>query len=387
MKKLKVLYIGVYRDPTGWGEAARQYILSLDAVGIEVVPRPLKLHPEQCRPPERILQLEKNDSAGCDVVIQHLLPHSMEYNGHFRKNIGLFASETDSFRYSHWPEHLNMMDEVWYVNRAQRRAGFCNSGVDFPGFVIPHACDITRFQKSYQPLEKLKEKLDGNFVFYTIGELVRRKNLPALIKAFHLEFDRSEPVSLVIKASKPRMSADEAAKHVDAMCDDIKASLKLHANIHSYHRECVITQRFSEEDMMRLHATCDCFVSPSFGEAWCIPAFDAMALGKTPIVTDCGGFRDYLSNDTGWLVAGREEPVFGEKDTFDDLFTGYERWTAVDIDWLRRAMRQAYQDGDLRRQKAEAGIDRAYDFTHEKVGHLMKRYLEDETQTSDGASG
>ena len=40
---MKVLYVGCYRDGTGWGNAAIDYILSMDKAGIEVVPRPLRL--------------------------------------------------------------------------------------------------------------------------------------------------------------------------------------------------------------------------------------------------------------------------------------------------------------------------------------------------------
>ena len=35
----------------------------------------------------------------------------------------------------------------------------------------------------------------------------------------------------------------------------------------------------SEEDIYSIHSSCDCFVMPSYGEAWCIPAFDAMGFG------------------------------------------------------------------------------------------------------------
>jgi glycosyltransferase involved in cell wall biosynthesis len=371
----KVLYIGVYRDKTGWGQAATDQILALDAAGVEVVPRPLKLQREIRRPPERIRELERRTAEGCDVVIQHLLPHHMEYDGHFVKNIGMFESETDSFRWSHWPERLNLMDEVWCINHQQKVATYA-SGVNVPARVVPHATDITRFQKRHKPLERLGNQLEGGFTFYTIGEFVRRKNLPALIKAFHLEFEPHEPVNLLIKTSKHGLSPDETAKHVGAMCDQIKTDLKLYRRLDSYHREIVITQRFSDEDLLRLHATCDCFVSPSFGEAWCIPAFDAMALGNTPIVTACGGFVEYLSSDSGWLVPGREEPVFGEKDTFQDLFTSRENWTSINIRHLRRCMREAYENAGLRSQKAETGIDRAYDFTYVAVGQIMKGYLE-----------
>ena len=41
---MKVLYIGCYRDGTGWAKAAQNYILSLDTAGVEVVPRFIKLN-------------------------------------------------------------------------------------------------------------------------------------------------------------------------------------------------------------------------------------------------------------------------------------------------------------------------------------------------------
>ena len=39
MTTAKVLYIGHYKDGTGWGNAALNNILAMDAVGIDVVPR------------------------------------------------------------------------------------------------------------------------------------------------------------------------------------------------------------------------------------------------------------------------------------------------------------------------------------------------------------
>ena len=63
-------------------------------------------------------------------------------------------------------------------------------------------------------------------------------------------------------------------------------------------------------------------VAPSFSEAWCIPAFDAMAMGKTPIVNAAGGMKDFVTKDNGWLVGNSEEPAFGMKDTFHELYSG-----------------------------------------------------------------
>ena len=84
---MKVLYIGCYRDGTGWGNAATNYILAMDAAGIDVVPRPVKLNQNQISVTKRILELEEKDSFGCDVCIQHTLPHLMDYAPKFKKNI------------------------------------------------------------------------------------------------------------------------------------------------------------------------------------------------------------------------------------------------------------------------------------------------------------
>lgn len=378
----KVLYLGVYRDQTGWGQAAIDYILALDAAGVDVVPRAVKLNDVKYEPPARICELEQREARGADVVIQHVLPHLMEYSGAFGRNIALYASETSDFAHTTWPERLSQMDEVWFIN-GQMASAAKNSGVGrnvnhlIRYACVPHAANMERFHRTYKPLPALaKLKAEGNFLFYTVGEMTRRKNLAALLKAFHLEFTPDEPVQLVIKTGRPGQSEKELQKHLQVFCAEIRRGLKLYYHPEMYKTEFIIGQSLTDEEMLRLHSSCDCFVQPSYGEAWSIPAFDAMAMGKTPIVTACGGYLEYVSNDTGWLVPGTEEPVFGVEDTFGDLFTGHETWTAVSIPELRLAMRQAYEQREWRERKANAGIERAYDFSYEKVGSLMRRILE-----------
>ena len=75
---MKVLYVGCYRDGTGWGQAATDYILAMDSVGIDVVPRPVKLNKNNIPIPNRITELERKDSSGAEVCIQHILPHLMK---------------------------------------------------------------------------------------------------------------------------------------------------------------------------------------------------------------------------------------------------------------------------------------------------------------------
>ena len=58
---MKVLYIGHYKEGTGWANAAQGMIQALDRADIEVVCRNITLTTDK-ETPERILELEKNDT-------------------------------------------------------------------------------------------------------------------------------------------------------------------------------------------------------------------------------------------------------------------------------------------------------------------------------------
>lgn len=362
---MKLLYIGVFLDGTGYSQAAIDYALALDSVGVNVVCRPLKLNNRVVKPPQRILELIEKSSSNCDCVIQHTLPHMMYYSGEFKKNIALYASETDSFVDTVWAKRLNHMDEVWVINNQMVEAA-TKSGVTKPITVVPHTANINNFAQSYKLIPELQKlKNEGKFIFYFIGEPIRRKNMAALLKAFHTEFNPSEPVELVIKTSGTDNQIKESFQQ-------IKDGLKFN----KYKDEIIINRYLSDEEILSLHASCDCLVAPSYGEAWNIPAFTAMAMGKTPIVTGWGGFKDYMNNHCGWLCNYHMEPVFGVKESFQDLYTGNESWASIDIFDLRKCMRGAYQQAETRKAKAINGIQQAYNFDYEKVGNLMKGLLE-----------
>jgi glycosyltransferase involved in cell wall biosynthesis len=289
----------------------------------------------------------------------------------------MYATETDRLP-PEWVDKVNTMDRAWVFNESSLTASH-TSGVRVPVKVMPHAADVTRYQKRYSPLP-IKDVIKDDFTFYFIGEYNKRKNFAALLQAFHLEFEPEEPVQLVLKFSCPIPIKDEIeairfSHEIENYIKRLKDMMKIHASAESYKKEIVISQSLSETDIMRLHATGDCFVCPSHGEAWCIPAFDAMAMGKTPIVTDHGGFREYIDHFTGYLVDSTPAPVFGmENNSLPGMFTSRERWRQVDIDHLRLAMRVAYNDRGNNR-KVAGGIKRAYDFSYEKVGARMVEKL------------
>ncbi len=374
---MKVLYVGIWKDGTGWGNAAQNYILALDKAGIEVVPRAIILNKnDKTDIPARILELEENNESNCDVCIQHLLPDMMEPHGKFDINVGMFAYESNHFRNTDWAQHLNTMDQIWVFNDTMVKASI-NSNVYKPLAVVPHCFDVSLYSQRYEPYPIADTQ--RNFTFYTAGTITHRKNLKGLLQAFHLEFTPNEPVCLMIKGSIPGASPMESNRGISAIVKEVKESLRLYPRPEDYHNEIIITEWVSTEKMMRIHKTGDCFVLPSYGEAWGIPGFDAMAMGNPVILTNEGGPAEYVQDyHSGLLIDSRQEYCFikPEEVPVPGVWSGDEKWNSPDLHHLRRLMREVYEDKELRDNLSSNGIDRAYDFSLETIGQKMKGLLE-----------
>jgi glycosyltransferase involved in cell wall biosynthesis len=262
------------------------------------------------------------------------------------------------------------MDELWVP---------CSEMVDIAGVrppikIVPHSTDLEDFRQTYNELNI--PQLKNKFVFYFVGEYNRRKNLAALIKAFHIEFEPDEPVELVLKVNKPGMSAEALAEEMVQFCNGIKEGLRLYKE-DRYKKEIIITLQLPRPDLLSVHQAGDCFVCPSRGEAWCIPAFEAMAMGNLVISTAVGGPKDYIDSDwNGLLVNGSMEPVFGQHETVAEFGTARERWMDVSVASLAKAMRYMYsKDKDERACMEMNAWTSAAKYSHDKIGQKMKEFL------------
>jgi len=257
---------------------------------------------------------------------------------------------------SGWQNHLNLMDACIVINN-QMKDACLKSNVKKPIYVVPHARDFYSYTQIYEKLDFVINNTNKNdFIFYTIGEKSRRKNL----------------------AEEDELN-DDIYKFIASIANGLKISRNP--------KVVCINERLSNHAIMKLHNSCDVFVQSSYGEAWSIPAFDAMAFGKTPIVTNCTGYKEYIDENVGWLVDCKEEPVFGSDSDIKDLYHGYENWFSVDLNDLRMKMREAYSSKELRKLKAANALDRAYEFSHEKVGLIFLEVLKQCLQRKEKLSG
>lgn len=368
---MRVLYIGNFRDFTGWGSFATRQILALDAAGVDVGCRAIKLNANKDTVPERILELEQK-RGDFDVIIQNVLPHYSEYNSRFAKNIVYYMNETSNFASSTWANHINQMDEAW-VPSIHNILSSRESNVSIPIRHIPTAVNLEQFASPPPPLP-LRNDFKDDFIFYTIGEFNSRKNMGALLKAFHLEFHKDEPVQLMIKTS-PTGLGENPQEVIQNFINGIKRGLKLSPRLTDYKEEIIICENLASEIIPRIHVTGDCFVSTSHGEAVCLPALDAMGYERALIVPQHTGFLEYLNGEECWLTDTRIDSVFNALDTFGDLMTGRETWFEVSVPDLRRNMRYAYQNKVDRKAKIARAKERLLNFSYKKVGEAMKEAL------------
>jgi len=368
---MNVLFVGPYRQQDGWGLATQSYIRAVASQKHNLTTRPVFLGAPSNIIADDILAYENSLYDSYDVVIQKTLPHGLFYNKKFKKNIGLFVLETNNISNSSCIFNINQMDEVWVPSKQEQKC-LVKSGVTKPIKVISQPLDTDFIKANKNHTLDLHSLVKKTFKFYFIGEYVERKNIRALVAAFHLAFDISQPVSLIIKTNISNMSPADSQRAIEKDIEAVKKQLNINQK---YKQEIIITDRLSDKDIVGLHNSCDCFIMPSFGEAFCRPAAEALVLGKTPIVTDNTGMIDYVNHDNGFVVQSHRTPVLLNQRTLSeeyDIYNANEYWYRINMYDLIEKMRSVYLMNKNEKKKLEEkrllGINNIDQFSYQHIG-------------------
>jgi glycosyltransferase involved in cell wall biosynthesis len=372
---MKTLFIGHYKEGTGWSQATINSILAANTAGVDIVTRNVQLTPPSNKLLNPILmQLESKPLKDIEYCIQNVLPHHMVGTQKFKKNIGYFVGESSTIKYSSWLPYLKLMDEIWVPNK-QLADNLTNDGINKVK-VIPYAFNVYKYDKVEQRIHFGNNQ--HKFKFYYVGELNDRKNIESVVRCFHSEFQSYEPVTLILKIKKFGINNNELKNHVVNVCNSIKSELRMYNTLDQYHQEIIITDEMNDDQIDALHASCDCFINPSHGEGWSIPSFDAMCFGKTPICSNDGGPKEFIDiNDksTGCLISGVKSICSHSDPAFPDIFTGREEWFVPSESEIKLAMRYYYENSKL--LSRTSGIKQAQKFSYSNVGKMIKDALND----------
>lgn len=371
---MKILFIGHYKEGSGWSQATINSILAMHKVGLDVVCRNIKLTNYNGPVHPTIMQLENKPLTGIDICIQNVLPHHIVGTTKFKKNIAYFVGESNTMKHNHWLTTIKLVDESWVPNTTLRD-NFIKDGIHADKVkIVPYAFNLDKFTKEHPKLNI--QNNNYKFKFYYIGDINDRKNLESIIRCFHSEFHASEPVALVLKINKHGANNDDVHRGVVGLCSNIKESMRIYPTVKHYHQEVILCGHIPEEQIDMIHASCDCFVGASHGEGWSIPSFEAMCFGKTPICSNEGGPKEFINIDddnTGRLIDGIYSVCQHSNPAFAELFTGVEEWFVPSESDIKKTMRYYYENKD--NIDRSAGLKQAQPFSYEAVGETIRNTI------------
>jgi glycosyltransferase involved in cell wall biosynthesis len=209
--------------------------------------------------------------------------------------------------------------------------------------VCPLGIDPELFSGDAEPLS-LRDPAgelvtDRRVRFLNLSEIVPRKNLEGLLRAWLVATSRDDNAILILKL-RSELPEDHAALR-DAM-----TRLELEES-KSYDKAAPVifyNDLLSDEDMPRVYATATHYISMSHGEGWDLPMMEAAASGLLLIAPDHTAYRTYLDPSVATLIPSHEVPsaVPGEHGI---LFTG-ANWWEPDRDAAVEAIRDAIRGFD-----------------------------------------
>lgn len=237
----------------------------------------------------------------------------------------------------HWIAAINQHAERLIVPCQHNAELFADCGVTVPIHVVHEGIDPEQFSYVERPARE-------HYTFMALGDRDNRKGWDTALLAFNDAFTASEPVRLVIKARLfPFQFGDE---RVSVWCADVP-------------------------DMRDVYREADCFVFPSRGEGWGLPAREAAATGLPVLATRwsglCEGIEEWAIPLTQYSMVRSRMPSLN----------GY--WAQVNHRYLADMMRWVYENQEEARcigRRASDWLRQNQTWTHaaEQMKGLLDAY-------------
>lgn len=349
-KTMKIRYAASTRDSSGYGEFARYFIKVLHQAGHEVCVDPIIINPKPNSifgDKGRICESLEKKVRRPDINIVNMIPTFFkQHKLPSCKNVGFTMWETTKVPES-WVKACNQMDAI-FVPCTWNAKTFKESGVRVPIHVVFPGMDPDDVPDQVAPEEKAQDK----FQFYSVFQWLERKNPVGLLRAYFAEFQGVEDVRLVLKTymfAKAPNNAQLISEQINKVQQDMR--LKEIPEVQ------VLADFLSHEQMHQLHRQSHCFVLPHRSEGFGMPHMDSMSYGNPTIATNFSGNVDFMNSDNSYVLPYQICPTFGMP-SFIPWYDGTQSWADADLNALRRAMRNVYEN----RQEAFAkgAIGRKY---------------------------
>lgn len=314
--------------PSGYAGSAREYIESLDRLGIKVayqyVYGPGTIFPIVEPPHSDSLignQVSAREFGTAPVQVVYAQGDVFEKNTGKTK-VGFTMLEVDGLP-PEWVRQANLMDEVWVPSHFNVKT-FQDSGVTRPIHVIPLGVNPAYFSPSITGW-----KPRNTYTFLSVFEWGERKAPELLIKAFSDEFSSAEDVVLICKVNNFDPS-------INLESEIGKLGLRKNGG-----RVFIAQNRILKQyELGTLYRSADCFVLPTRGEGWGMPILEAMACGLPTIATDWSSQTDFMNAANSLQL---EVEKFIPAVAKCPYYQGFN-WAQPSYEDLRKKMRWAFEN-------------------------------------------
>src|SRR5438067_7265632 len=330
-RELPLLWHGPFREPTGYADEGRAFLLSLERSGYTVAAREAPwLGADPCLPPSHVAAIDRACARavpdGDLVLVSHLVPRTGQPLSDRGPTVARTMFETDRI-----PPvllaRLMEVDEVWvpcdFNLDTFRRGGLPGTKLR----VLPQTLDFELFD----PAATAPLDIPGRrgFTFLSNFDFTDRKGCDVLLAAWADAFGPDDEVCLVLKC----LSLNDATRPLAERVAELAGPRPTAPVV-------LVDRLMGAAEMPSLYASADAYVMASRGEGWGRPYMEAMAMGLPTIGSRWSGNLMFMHDANAWLVDGRVvEVAEGAQAHAAALYRGH-RWFEPARDALADALRE-----------------------------------------------
>lgn len=348
--KVDVQLVGPFKKASGLGQATRLSAGILKETGLSL--NCVDFGMDNPAPEGFSSEVSLGPPVQARINLLHLnaesVPLAFAYGQDFLSrsyNIGYFFWELETPAPAHYLG-MELLDEIWVstafgvsIYQPHTRKPVVNVGMTYE---MPPEIDRGAARAA---LNRRHGFIGGEFIVLTAFDsfsFTQRKNPLAAIKAFQQAFPDEPQARLLVKTQNRTFVQDPVQLRIWRQVDAIAARDD---------RIRVIDETLSYDDLLKLKAASDCYLSLHRSEGWGFGMIEAMNLRVPVVCTGYSGNLEFCSEETSWLVDYTEE-LLGEGDYI--FVRKGQKWAEPDVRDAARQLRSVYADTAIREQKIAA---------------------------------